>query len=70
MGASILPRRTGAGFYPEYRVDYYVRGTNWKKFMDDNALQPDFRSGVEFRQFLSQYEQLHRDIAAKNKWVQ
>jgi len=38
--------------------------------MDDNALQPDFRSGVEFRQFLSQYEQLHRDIAAKNKWVQ
>ena len=43
---------------------------DWKKFMDDNALQPDFRSGVEFRQFLSQYEQLHRDIAAKNKWVQ
>ena len=43
---------------------------DWKKFMEDNALQPDFRSGVEFRQFLSQYEQLHRDIAAKNKWVQ
>ena len=43
---------------------------DWKKFMDDNVLQPDFRSGVEFRQFLSQYEQLHRDIAAKNKWVQ
>ncbi|MDO8506461.1 MAG: tripartite tricarboxylate transporter substrate binding protein [Candidatus Limnocylindria bacterium] len=41
----------------------------WKKFMDDNALTPDFRSGVEFRQFLSQYEQLHRDIAAKNNWV-
>jgi tripartite-type tricarboxylate transporter receptor subunit TctC len=28
---------------------------DWKKFMDDSALQPDFRSGVEFRQFLSQY---------------
>jgi tripartite-type tricarboxylate transporter receptor subunit TctC len=41
----------------------------WKKFMEDNVLQPDFRSGVEFRQFLSQYEQLHRDIAAKNGWV-
>lgn len=43
---------------------------DWKKFMDENALQPDFRSGVAFRQFISQYEQLHRDIAAKNKWVQ
>src|SRR5437016_4978914 len=43
---------------------------DWKKFMDDNVLQPDFRSGVEFRQFLSQYQQLHQDIAAKFKWVQ
>ena len=43
---------------------------DWKKFMDDNVLQPDFRSGVEFRQFLSQYGQLHQDIATKFKWVQ
>jgi putative tricarboxylic transport membrane protein len=42
----------------------------WKKFMDDNVLVPDFRSGVEFRQFLSQYTLLHQDIAAKFKWVQ
>src|SRR6266852_5796247 len=42
----------------------------WKKFMDDNVLQPDFRSGVEFRQFLSQYQQVHQDIATKFKWVQ
>ena len=42
----------------------------WKKFMDDNVLQPDFRTGVEFRQFLSQYQQLHQDIATKFKWVQ
>jgi len=41
----------------------------WKKFMDDNALQPDFKSGVEFRQFLSKYQQLHQDIATKFKWV-
>ena len=41
----------------------------WKKFMDDNALTPDFRSGVEFRQFLSQYQQLHQSIATKFKWV-
>ena len=43
---------------------------DWKKFMDDNVLLPDFRSGVEFRQFLSQYQKLHEDIAAKFKWVQ
>jgi len=41
----------------------------WKKFMTDNALQPDFRSGLDFRQFLSQYQQLHQDIATKFKWV-
>jgi putative tricarboxylic transport membrane protein len=42
----------------------------WKTFMDTNVLQPDFRSGVEFRQFLSQYQQVHQDIATKFKWVQ
>src|SRR5438445_1306462 len=41
----------------------------WKKFMDDNALDPDFKTGVEFRQFLSKYQQLHQDIATKFKWV-
>jgi tripartite-type tricarboxylate transporter receptor subunit TctC len=42
---------------------------DWKKFMDENVLQPDFKSGVEFRQFLLQYQQLHQDIATKNKWI-
>jgi tripartite-type tricarboxylate transporter receptor subunit TctC len=41
----------------------------WKKFMADNALQPDFKSGLEFRQFILQYQQLHQDIATKFKWV-
>jgi len=41
----------------------------WKKFMTDNALQPDFKSGLEFRQFILQYQQLHQDIATKFKWV-
>jgi len=41
----------------------------WKTFMDTNALNPDFRSGVDFRQFISTYEKLHKDIATKNKWV-
>jgi tripartite-type tricarboxylate transporter receptor subunit TctC len=42
----------------------------WKKFMDDNALDPDFRSGVDFRLFLTRYQQLHQDIATKFNWVQ
>ena len=42
----------------------------WKKFMTDNALQPSFKSGLEFRQFILQYQQLHQDIATKFKWVQ
>jgi len=41
----------------------------WKKFMSDNALQPDFKSGIDFRQFILQYQQLHQDIATKFKWV-
>jgi putative tricarboxylic transport membrane protein len=41
----------------------------WKKFMTDNALQPDFKSGLEFRQFILQYQQLHQEIATKFKWV-
>ncbi len=41
----------------------------WKKFMTDNALNPDFRSGLEFRTFINNYEKLHIDIATANKWV-
>jgi putative tricarboxylic transport membrane protein len=41
----------------------------WKKFMADNALQPDFRSGLDFRTFINNYEKMHVDIATKNKWV-
>src|SRR5437867_575562 len=56
----------------QFWVDVFKKvydSADWKKFMDDNVLQPDFRSGVEFRQFLSQYMQLHQQIAAKFKWV-
>ncbi len=41
----------------------------WKTFMDTNALNPDFRSGIDFRSFINNYEKLHLDIATKNKWV-
>jgi putative tricarboxylic transport membrane protein len=41
----------------------------WKAFMETNALNPDFRSGIDFRSFINNYEKLHNDIATKNKWV-
>jgi putative tricarboxylic transport membrane protein len=56
----------------QFWVDVFKKvydSAEWKKFMDDNVLQPDFRSGVEFRQFLSQYMQLHQQIATKFKWI-
>ncbi|HEU5288385.1 MAG TPA: tripartite tricarboxylate transporter substrate binding protein [Candidatus Limnocylindria bacterium] len=41
----------------------------WKKFMEDNNLQPDFKSGIDFRSFINNYQKLHEDIAKANKWV-
>jgi tripartite-type tricarboxylate transporter receptor subunit TctC len=41
----------------------------WKDFMNTNALNPDFRSGIDFRTFINNYQKLHQDIATKNKWV-
>jgi len=42
---------------------------DWQDFMDKNGLNPDFKSGIEFRQFINNYEKLHKDIAAQFKWV-
>lgn len=57
----------------QFWVDVFKKvydSAEWQKFMADNALNPDFRTGVDFRQFISQYQQLHQDIATKFKWVQ
>jgi putative tricarboxylic transport membrane protein len=43
--------------------------TEWKAKVDEFFLTPDFRTGLEFRQFILQYQQLHQDIATKFKWV-
>jgi len=42
---------------------------DWKDYMTKFALNPDFRSGLDFRQFILQYQQLHQDIATKNGWI-
>ncbi len=41
----------------------------WQDFMAKNALNPDFRSGIDFREFIAKYQKLHEDIATKNGWV-
>jgi len=43
---------------------------DWKQFVSDNNLNPDFRSGADFQKFIADYQKLHEDIAKKNGWVQ
>jgi putative tricarboxylic transport membrane protein len=43
---------------------------DWKKFMADNELKPDFRSGAEFQKLVADYQKLHEDIAKQFNWVQ
>ncbi|MBI3637348.1 MAG: tripartite tricarboxylate transporter substrate binding protein [Candidatus Rokubacteria bacterium] len=42
----------------------------WKKFMADNELKPDFRSGADFAKLIADYQKLHEDIAKQFNWVQ
>jgi tripartite-type tricarboxylate transporter receptor subunit TctC len=41
----------------------------WKAKIDEFFLTPDFKTGAEFQKFLTEYTQLHQDIATKFKWV-
>ncbi len=44
--------------------------SDWQRFMKDNALDPAFRSGEDFKKLVEDYQKLHEDIAKKNGWVQ
>jgi len=71
MRAIMAPPGLSAG-QQAFWVDVFKKvydSDEWKKFMSDNALQPDFKSGPEFLLFIQQYQQLHQDIATKFKWV-
>ena len=43
---------------------------DWKQFMTDNNLNPDFKSGADFQKLVSDYQKLHEDIAKQFNWVQ
>lgn len=43
---------------------------DWKKFLTENALDPDFRAGDDFKKLIEQYQKIHEEVAAKFEWVQ
>jgi len=43
---------------------------DWTKFMGENELKPDFRSGAEFQKMVADYQKLHEDIAKQFNWAQ
>jgi tripartite-type tricarboxylate transporter receptor subunit TctC len=43
---------------------------DWKQFMTENNLVPDFKSGADFQKLVSDYQKLHEDIARQFNWVQ
>ena len=42
---------------------------DWKKFMNDNGLDPDYRAGDDVKKLFDDYNKLHEDIAKKNGWI-
>lgn len=42
----------------------------WKDFVIENNLVPEFASGDEFRQLIEDLDALHRDIAERNGWIE
>jgi|SRR5438270_1880582 len=72
MRAVMAPPGLNAG-QQKFWVDVFkgvYDSADWKKFMDDNALDPKFLAGADFTKFIADYQKLHEDIAAKNNWVQ
>ncbi|HEX9496551.1 MAG TPA: tripartite tricarboxylate transporter substrate binding protein [Candidatus Limnocylindria bacterium] len=43
---------------------------DWKKFMTDNELKPDYRAGADFQKLIADYQKLHEDIAKQFNWIQ
>src|SRR2546430_5429059 len=68
MGAPGLTAGQQAFWVDVFKKVY--ESDEWKKFMQDNALDPSFKSGADFTKFIADYQKLHEDIAAKNNWVQ
>ncbi|HEX9442839.1 MAG TPA: tripartite tricarboxylate transporter substrate-binding protein, partial [Candidatus Binatia bacterium] len=62
----------GAPDMPKDAVEWYVAflkkvydTPDFQKYMTDNALKPAFASGAEYVKWVTENEQLHRDLMAK-----
>jgi putative tricarboxylic transport membrane protein len=67
----VAPPGLSAG-QQQFWIDVFKKVSDhpdWKKFVSDNALDPDFRSGAEFKTLIEQYQKIHEDIAKKFGWV-
>jgi len=72
MRAIMAPPGLSAG-QQAFWVDVFKKvydSDDWKKFMADNELKPDFRSGADFDKLIADYQKLHEDIAKQFNWVQ
>lgn len=69
--AVVAPPGLNAG-QQKFWVDTFKKvfdHADWKKFMTDNALTPDFKSGEDFKKLVTSYQTIHEDIAKKFGWV-
>jgi putative tricarboxylic transport membrane protein len=72
MRAVMAPPGLSAG-QQAFWVDVFKKtfeSSEWKAFMDENFLSPDFKTGSDFVKFLEQYQKVHEDIATKYNWIQ
>jgi putative tricarboxylic transport membrane protein len=56
----------------KFWVDTFQKISNhadWKKFMEDNAIDPDFKAGEDFKKLIENYQKIHEEIATKFGWI-
>jgi tripartite-type tricarboxylate transporter receptor subunit TctC len=69
--AVVAPPGVSAG-QQKFWVDTFQKISNhadWTKYMSENALVADFRSGEAFKKLIEDYQKIHTEIATKFGWI-
>ncbi|HKY52545.1 MAG TPA: tripartite tricarboxylate transporter substrate binding protein [Candidatus Limnocylindria bacterium] len=69
--AVVAPPGLTAG-QQKFWIDTFQKISNhadWKKFMEDNAIDPDFKAGEDFKKLIENYQKIHEEIATKFGWI-
>ena len=69
--AVVAPPGLTAG-QQKFWIDTFQKISNhadWKKFMEDNAIDPDFKAGEDFKKLIESYQKIHEEIATKFGWI-